>query len=79
MKIMLDFEDKWIDADIINPPYNDTIDVCYYSVYNDYNNNKYYYKSSYRLVLYPHNRIYKSLAVDTIFKWRPVQKLETNG
>ena len=78
MKIMLDFEDKWIDADIINPPYNDTIDVCCYSVYNDYNN-KYYYKSGYRLVLYPHNRIYKSLIVDTIFKWRPVQKLETNG
>lgn len=74
MKIMLDFEDKWIDADIINPPYNDTIDVCCYSVYNDYNNNKFYYESSYR-----HNRIYKSLAVDTIFKWRPVQNLKTNG
>lgn len=78
MKIMPEFKDKWIDADIINPPYNDTIDACYYSVYNDYNNNK-YYESSYRLVLYPHNRIYKSLVVDTIFKWKPVQKLETNG
>ena len=69
---------NWIDADIINPPYNEPIDVCYYGVYNDYNN-KYYYKNSYRLVLYPNNRIYKSLAVDAIFKWKPVQKLETNG
>ena len=79
MKIMPEFKDKWIDAEIVNPPYNDTIDVCYYSVYNDYKNNKYYYENSYRLVLYPHNRIYKSIAVDAIFKWKPVQKLETNG
>lgn len=68
---------NWIDADIINPPYNDTIDVCCYSVYDDYNN-KYYYETGYRLVLYPHNQIY-DITVNAIFKWKPVQKLETNG
>ena len=30
---MSEFEDKWIDAEIINPPYNDIINVCYYSRY----------------------------------------------
>lgn len=78
MKIMLDFEDKWIDADIINPPYNDTIDICYYGVCNDYDNNKYYYENGYRLILCPHNQIY-DITVNAIFKWKPVQKLETNG
>ena len=29
---------NWIDAEIISAPYNEPIDVCYYGVYNNYNN-----------------------------------------
>lgn len=78
MKTISKIEDKWIDSEIISPPRNVDIDVCYYGVYTEYNN-KYYYDSSYRLVINLNNQIYRSIGVDTIFKWKPFQKLETNG
>lgn len=78
METSLEFKDKWIDAEIIGPPYNELIEVCYYDIYDDYDGSgEFYDDCCYQLV--EDILIYKLDVIDFIHKWKPFRKLETNG
>ncbi len=69
---------NWIDAEIINYPYNDPIEVYYYCRYcTDYDDSK-VYDNSYGLLI-KDNLMNKSVSTDLIYKWRLCQNLKTNG
>lgn len=68
---------NWIDADIVNPPYNKPIEVCYYDIYDDYDGSGEFYDNCCQLV--KDTLIYKLNDIDFIHKWKPFRKLETNG
>lgn len=67
---------NWIDAEIINYPYNEPIEVYYYCRYIDLDGSK-VYDNSYRLI--EDNLMEKSVSTDLIYKWRLCQNLKTNG
>lgn len=76
MEIMSEFEDKWIDAEIINPPYNDIINVCYYNRYINFDGSR-IYEDSYQTI--EDSIINNSRALDLVYKWKPFRKSKTNG
>ena len=78
MKTSSEIRNKWIDAEIISPPYNELIEVCYYDIYDDYDGSGDFYDNCcYRLV--EDILIYKLDVIDFIHKWKPFRKLEING
>lgn len=77
METSSEFKDKWIDAEIIGPPYNKPIEVCYYDIYDDYDGSGEFYDDYCQLVKY--TLIYKLDVIDFIHKWKPARKLEING
>ena len=78
METSSEIRNKWIDAEIISPPYNELIEVCYYDIYDDYDGSGDFYDNCcYRLV--EDILIYKLDVIDFIHKWKPFQKLEING
>ena len=78
METSSEIRNKWIDAEIISPPYNKPIEVCYYDIYDDYDGSGDFYDNCcYRLV--EDILIYKLDVIDFIHKWKPFRKLETNG
>lgn len=77
METSSEFKNKWIDAEIINPPYNKPIEVCYYDIYDDYDGSGEFYDDCCQLVEY--TLIYKLDVIDFIHKWKPARKLEING
>lgn len=76
METISDFKNKWIDAEIIGPPCNEPIEVCYYDIYDDYDGSE-FYDDCCQLV--KDTLIYKLNDIDFIHKWKPFRKLETNG
>lgn len=76
METSSEIRNKWIDAEIISPPYNELIEVCYYEIYDDYDGSDEFYDDCCQLVK---NNLYKLNDIDFIHKWKPFRKLETNG
>ena len=77
METSSEIRNKWIDAEIIGPPYNELIEVCYYDIYDDYDGSGEFYDDCYQLV--EDILIYKLDVIDFIHKWKPFRKLEING
>ena len=77
METSSEIRNKWIDAEIIGPPYNELIEVCYYEIYDDYDGSGDFYDDCCQLVKYI--LIYKLDVIDFIHKWKPARKLEING
>lgn len=74
---MSEFENKWIDAEIISPPYNDIINVCYYNRYINFDGSGIIYENSYQTI--EDSMINNSRALDLVYKWKPFRKSKING
>lgn len=58
---------NWIDAEIINCPYSESIEVYYYYRYIDYDGSK-VYDNNYWLI--EDNLMKRSVSTDLVYKWR---------
>lgn len=64
---------NWIDAEIINYPYSDPIEVCtYYRYRND--GSRALYTNDHGIMIY--DQMKQSTALDLIYKWRLCQNLK---
>lgn len=67
---------NWIDAEIINCPYSEPIEVYCYCRYIDYDGNK-VYDNSYRLI--EDNLMKRYVSTDLVYKWKLCPNLKING